>query len=308
MLAGLGVPVDHEDGQVFSFPNSELWVAEDLPSILSRLGVRRETMVDAVLKFERRRLDDGYVYFVTNHGNESFDGWCPFGVPSSSAILFDPQSGRTGAAWHNKDSQVYLQLEPGESMLVRLFDDSLVTPSAWPYLRQSGRSFDLSAGWTLEFLHGGPVLPPKTRVDTLGSWTEFGEDYANFSGTALYELAFNHPGLETDEWLLDLGDVANSAEIICNGQSVGTLFAPPYHIRIGNFLQAGQNELSIKISNLMANRIAYMDRQGLEWKKFHNINFVDQHYQPFDASDWEPREAGLFGFVRLIPCKITDQP
>jgi hypothetical protein len=308
MLASLGVPVDQEGGQILSFPNRKLWVAEDLPSIMSRLGVRREKMADAGLKFERRQLDDGYLYFVTNHSNESFDEWCPFGVPSSSAMFFDPQTGKSGAARHKKDSQVYLQLEPGESILVRLFDDADATPPAWTYLRKSGRSFDLSDGWNLEYLHGGPVLPANTRVDRLGSWTELGEEYANFSGTALYEIKFTHPGWETDEWLLDLGDVANSAEIICNEQSVGTLFAPPYHIRLGDYLQPGQNKLQIKVSNLMANRIAYMDRQGIEWKKFHNINFVDQHYQPFDASEWKPRDSGLLGPVRLIPCTKLQQP
>ncbi len=308
MLAGMGVPVDREDGQIYSFPDSELWVAEDLPSMMSRLGVRREKMVDAGLKFERRQLDDGYLYFVTNHGNESFDGWCHFSVPSSSAIFFNPLSGKIGAAQQNKDSQVYLQLEPGESILLRLLEDSDTTLPAWTYLKKSSRSFDFSDGWTLEYLRGGPVLPPKTSVDRLVSWTELGEEYANFSGTALYELNFNHPGLEADEWLLDLGTVANSAEIICNGQSVGTLFAPPYRIQIGDFLQTGQNQLRIKISNLMANRIAYMDRQGIEWKKFHNINFVNQQYQPFDASEWKPRESGLLGPVRLIPCKNPEQP
>jgi len=54
------------------------------------------------------------------------------------------------------------------------------------------------------------------------------------------------------------------------------------------------------VDNLMANRIRYMDQQGIEWRKFHEINFVNIDYEPFDASAWEPMPSGLLGPVQLI--------
>ncbi|HRT48734.1 MAG TPA: hypothetical protein P5151_11315, partial [Bacteroidales bacterium] len=60
--------------------------------------------------------------------------------------------------------------------------------------------------------------------------------------------------------------------------------------------------------NLAANRIAYMDRKGIEWKKFYNTNFPSRLPQNrkeglFDASAWQPRPSGLQGEVCIIPLK-----
>ncbi len=46
-----------------------------------------------------------------------------------------------------------------------------------------------------------------------------------------------------------------------------------------------------------------MDREGIEWRVFHDINFVSLFYTPFDASGWEVIDSGLAGPVRLIPCE-----
>ena len=59
--------------------------------------------------------------------------------------------------------------------------------------------------------------------------------------------------------------------------------------------------MKIEVANLMANRIRYMDLEGMEWRIFHEINFVNILYQPFDASGWEIMNSGLAGPVRIIP-------
>ena len=69
------------------------------------------------------------------------------------------------------------------------------------------------------------------------------------------------------------------------------------------------NKLEIRVSNLMGNRIAYMDRNNIEWKKFYNVNFAARLRENsrngiFDASSWTPRESGLIGPVTLCPLVI----
>jgi hypothetical protein len=59
------------------------------------------------------------------------------------------------------------------------------------------------------------------------------------------------------------------------------------------------NLLEIEVTNLSANRIRYMDKKGIPWRKFYDINFVDITYKPFDASSWLPVSSGLLGEVRL---------
>jgi hypothetical protein len=60
----------------------------------------------------------------------------------------------------------------------------------------------------------------------------------------------------------------------------------------------------------MANRIAYLDRSNVQWKKFYNTNFPARLKQNsknglFDASAWLPRESGLIGPVTLTAVKVV---
>ena len=74
-------------------------------------------------------------------------------------------------------------------------------------------------------------------------------------------------------------------------------------VDLGRLNESGPNLLEIEVTNLAANRIADLDRRGVNWKSFHEINFVNIDYKPFDASKWPLRESGLLGPVRLIALK-----
>jgi hypothetical protein len=57
----------------------------------------------------------------------------------------------------------------------------------------------------------------------------------------------------------------------------------------------------VEVTNVAANRIRDLDRRGVRWRIFKDINFVNINYRPFDASDWPIRAAGLLGPVTLTP-------
>jgi hypothetical protein len=44
-----------------------------------------------------------------------------------------------------------------------------------------------------------------------------------------------------------------------------------------------------------------LDRRGVNWKIFKDINLVNVNYKPFDASDWPLTDCGLLGPVTLTP-------
>jgi hypothetical protein len=152
-------------------------------------------------------------------------------------------------------------------------------------------------------------LPASKEVSKLVSWTDFGgEPVKNFSGTAKYSISFARPADKADGWLLNLGRVCESARIILNGNEISTLIGPDYQVIIEKKMVKSQNTLEIKISNLSANRIAYLDRNNVPWKKFYNTNFPARLAQNrknglFDASDWLPGESGLIGPVTITPMK-----
>ena len=172
----------------------------------------------------------------------------------------------------------------------------------------SGKGIPLDGPWDVIFMDGGPALPKDIRLNHLTSWTKSGSDYANFSGAAKYRVRFRKPEAGADAWRLELGDVRESASIYLNGKYVGTCIGPQYSLIIPAALIKKQNVLDVIVSNSMANRIAFMDREGVEWKHFYNINFParrpsNSKDRLFDSSQWTPAESGLLGPVLLTPVK-----
>ena len=47
-----------------------------------------------------------------------------------------------------------------------------------------------------------------------------------------------------------------------------------------------------------------MDQDKIPWKNFHEINFVNIQYKPFDASKDSPLPSGLLSTPELIPVNL----
>jgi hypothetical protein len=108
-------------------------------------------------------------------------------------------------------------------------------------------------------------------------------------------------GVKADDWLLDLGDVRETARVFVNGTETDLVWSLPMTTKIGAYLKPGKNTLALEVTNLAANRIRDLDQRKVEWKKFHEINFVNIFYKPFDASGWPLQPSGLLGPVKLVP-------
>ena len=102
--------------------------------------------------------------------------------------------------------------------------------------------------------------------------------------------------------LLTLGDVRQSARVKLNGKDYGTLITAPFSVVVDNLQRTG-NLLEVEVTSVSANRIRDLDRRGVVWKTFRDINIVDLNYKPFDASDWSLTDCGLLGPVTLTPLK-----
>jgi hypothetical protein len=87
-----------------------------------------------------------------------------------------------------------------------------------------------------------------------------------------------------------------------NGKDYGMLITPPFRVVVNNLKPAG-NILEVEVTSVDANRIRDLDRRGVPWKTFHDINIVDINYKPFDAANWPLTDCGLLGPVTLTPVK-----
>jgi hypothetical protein len=278
---------------------------------LSAAKVQREAMVDtAGLSFIRRKFDGGWHYFIANRGEQRVDGWIPLATPAKSVVLMDALSGRTGVAESRQSAanktEVYLQLAPGESVIVRAFDHEQEASAKWPNWNFAVMGTQLIKGaWRVEFISGGPTLPASFTADHLESWTALGGTNAgSFAGTARYTTTFDAPW-RTATTCVSLGNVAQSARVKLNGKDYGTLLTPPFRVFADN-LTATNNVLEVEVTSTSANRIRDLDRRGVKWQNFHDINFVNQNYKPFDASDWPPADCGLLGPVTLQPVDLLN--
>jgi hypothetical protein len=275
-------------------------------SALAAAGVAREPMTDhAGLQFVRRRTDAGRHYFIANRGLNALDGWLPLATAAKSVVVLDPMTSRAGVAAHRQHLgggvDVRLQLLPGESIILRTFAQQVVTSPAWDCWQPGGPAVPITGNWQVRFLQGGPQVPPPFQTAKLASWSELGGDEARrFAGTALYTITFDAPGPAARPWLLELGQVGQSARVRLNGRDLGTLLIPPFRLPVEE-LKPKENELEVEVTNVSANRIRDLDRRKVNWKNFHDINFVNLNYKPFDASDWPLTASGLLGPVSLSP-------
>lgn len=282
-------------------------IGDNLEKMLNIAGVTREPMVDKGIEYIRRKNKDGYWYFLTNLGDRRFDDWVELSVAGVTAKILDPRfEDKVGLAAIKKGEsgrlRCYLQLEPGESLILRTFTSRRIRGRRWKYLQRSGEPYEIKGAWQVTFIYGGPKLPAGFETKTLASWTKLGDTEAKrFAGTAKYKITFDKPTGNTNDWVLDLGRVCESAGVKINGRYVGTLWCLPFQMPVGEFLHEGQNVLEVEVTNLSANRIADLDRRKVIWKKFYEINFVNIRYQKFDASGWPTMDSGLLGPVRLIP-------
>ncbi len=286
-------------------------IVGDLAAALAFARVPRETLVDHPgLRVIRRRAADGRWYFVANRGEATINGWIPLTAQAGSIVVMDPASGRAGLGALRPSlaggSQVYLQLAPGESIILHALEQTTVAGDSWPYYQTAGEPVEVPGEWKIRFVQGGPVMPLELRTPRLASWTELGGDEAQrFAGTARYTITFDRPPSTDSGWWLDLGLVCQSARVRLNGRDLGTLFVRPFRVPVAA-LKAKDNVLEVDVTNVSANRIRDLDRRKVPWQNFHDINFVNIDYKKFNAAKWPLTDSGLLGPVRLVPVRTME--
>ncbi|MFB6201576.1 MAG: glycosyl hydrolase [Halorhabdus sp.] len=278
----------------------------DVEDVVDAAAVRRESLVDAGLQFERRTFDGGTHYFVVNRGEDPLDEWVVLSVDAATVVALDPMDGGASVAAtrdHADGTAVRLQLQPDESVVLRSLDEGGVDAPVARYWTETGHPARVEGPWSVEFVRGGPERPPSAELSDLVSWTELGAPHRRFAGTARYAATFDRPATG-DRWWLDLGTVHESARVWVNGRDLGTAIHPPYRLPVDD-LAAADNTLRVEVTSVAANRVRDLDRGDAEWKVFQDTNFVDRSYEPFDAADWPVQPAGLLGPVRVVPRRAT---
>jgi hypothetical protein len=266
------------------------------------------------LRAIRRQSDKGWHYFIANLTPNDVAADVSLAVPFLCATWYDPMTGDIRPA-SVSDGKVLFALRSGESRILEVrrkkeevreyATTSLPTlaPTTQPARSTDGTrpTVALAGPWTLTFLDEAPHVGKSFALATPQTWETLSAETAVTMGTGVYTTTFTLTKEQARQhWMIDLGDVRESARVYINGTFVGCAWAVPFVLDCRNTLKKGKNTLRIEVTNLPANRIADMDRRGIPWRKMKEINVVDINYKKTTYADWTPMPSGLNGAVKLF--------
>lgn len=290
-----------------------IYVSSDLDAMIAKAGITRETMYDLGLQsISRVKPDGGKYYFVKNPTANTIETWVPVDAVCGTIGVYDPMTGEKGYGKVREladgRKSVFMKILPDQSFLLETFAGGY-TGDTFNFYQTAGESVEVAGPWNISFTKGGPVLPESRTVSALSSWTNFGKAYESFAGTAEYSTTLPAMQGTADAWCLDLGTVLESAAVYLDGEYLGTLFKKPYSVKLTQEQAAKGGKLVVAVSNLMENRISYLDRTGFNWKILYNANINARLPQNrgadgfFSAAKWDIEDSGLIGPVTVTPLK-----
>lgn len=271
---------------------------------LSRAAKPEVMKTHCGLKAIRRKNANGYHYFIANLTPDDISTRQPLAVSFKDAVWFNPLNGDICKADFNEEG-IAINLRSGESLILQTFSEAspLTVHEKMDRAHASSSEIMVNGPWTLSFTEEAPRVEKTYQLDKLQTWETLDEQTRVTMGTGIYTTHIKLSKKDAEKhWLIDLGDVRESARVYINGQFVGCAWSVPFVLDCQQALKKGDNELRIEVTNLPANRIADLDRRGVKWRKMEEINVVDINYKKTLYDQWEPMPSGLASPVKLI-CK-----
>ena len=254
--------------------------------------------------FVHRKLDYGEAYFVVNTSNHPVHTEAVFRVTGLEPAWWNPFTGKSEGA--GTGNRLMLDLAPFESRVVVFSKQRLTVPAP----AKSGTPIEVGGTWKVTFDGRAPV-----EMSTLHSWSD-DEATRYYTGSATYEntvtldtvpsglrLNFgegtavaqpNRRGSGMRAWFE--GPVHEAAKVYINGKLAGSVWTPPYEVRVDGLLHIGVNQIRIVVANLAFNKLV----QGpLPDYKLLNARFGER-FQAQDMKNLEVAPSGLLGPIRLV--------
>jgi predicted GH43/DUF377 family glycosyl hydrolase len=262
------------------------------------------------IAWTHRTARDFDIYFVSNQQATERLINTSFRISGKLPELWDAVTGeqRMATDWSMQDGRTNMSLRlPPNGALFVIFRKGTRAKEMhravnWPELQATQT---LNNDWQVTFdtTKGGPA--GVVHFAELRDWSkDTAAQIRYYSGTALYKKRFRwSPGKKDtlSRVFLDLGRVANMAEVTVNGIHCGVAWTAPYRVDITAGLREGENELVIAVTNTWANRLIGDTALPAAQRITHTT-------APFRLQRAPLLEAGLSGPVQVMREKIvTDQ-
>jgi len=245
--------------------NGHVYNATDLRSVLDDRKIAPDfeytkPQQDTRVLFVHRFMPGTDIYFLNNRSDRAESVDAAFRVTGRAPELWHADTGRTELASYRiaeGRTIVPLTLDPKGTIFVVFRKPTAAMRRRLPATTETTIA-TITTPWKLAF-EPNRGAPASINVDTLTSWsdnTDPGVKY--FSGHGTYTVTLNAPAV----WFkpgarlaLDLGDVANLAEVKINHKPLGIVWKKPYRVNLTGALHPGANTVEITVTNLWVNRL-----------------------------------------------------
>lgn len=270
-------------------------------SILKTAAKPEAIKTECGLKSIRRKNANGYHYFIANLTPDDIHKKVPLAVNFKDAKWFNPLNGDIYDALFD-DEGLDICLRSGESMILQTFNEELGVHETHATSNSQEERIDIKGPWTLSFIESEPAVSKSYQLQQLQTWENLDEKTSILMGTGVYTTTVKLPkrDYKKDKWVIDLGDVRESARVYINNQFIGCAWSVPFVLDTQGTLKSGENDIRIEVTNLPANHIADLDRRGVKWRKMEEINVVDINYKKTTYERWEPVPSGLNSQITII--------
>ena len=277
-------------------PNVDCFSLPD--AALKKKGISPDFESSVPLDYVHRKDEDGNdIYWIKNFSKDNVKAHVSLRSHLPYARILDPQTGNSnwvectvnaGRATIELDlvqeDAIFVVLSPnGEKPAYRTF---AAVPAGI-----------ISTDWTVRFQkgRGAPDTAFFPRLHSLSEHAEPGIRF--FSGTASWKgsvILTNKDLKGAAKFKIDLGEVANIAEVSINGNYAGILWKKPFSLELPeSFFKKGKNSIEVRVTNLWPNRIIGDCQEDAK------EHFTTTPYHFYDAED-PLLPSGLMGPVTLL--------
>lgn len=281
--------------QIWDSGRKNVVETKELGDFLKAAGVAQDVNIPAGYKFLHRTLADAEVYWVNKPSKEYQKVTLSFRVNGLRPMLWHPDSGMKEEVsyWQkNGRTEVTINLVPDDAVFVVFAGKADKEYSVKPDEILS--EIPVEGAWTVTFQEkrGAPASATFEKLDSYTESSDKGIKY--FSGIASYTNTFE-ASTEGKKTILDLGKVADLAEVYVNGEYCGAAWKEPYRVDISRAVKAGENNLEVKVANVWVNRLIGDEQPGAT-----RIAWTDS---PATPADIPLLPAGLLGPVKIVLSK-----
>lgn len=277
-----------------------------LDADFSKIGITADLLFEDKIDTDRgsiawthRRNGEEEIYFISNQLEKK--RMITFSFRESGRIpqLYNPVTDETTRLndWkiENGRTIIPLELDKNESCFVIFKEKNIQSKEEKASNIATFKTIQtLDENWKLQFdpAYKGPQKA--LEISKLFDWSSSeNKNIKYYSGTAVYEKEFVWKQNSKEPVYINLGSIANLAEVTVNGIDCGTIWTFPYRSNISKALKKGKNKIVIKVTNTWANRL--IGDQKLPEKE--RLTWTTARYRLVESENLLP--AGLFGPVIL---------